>query len=824
MSASDGVVQWGQPERPAARFAEYFRELGQAFLEREDVLTQIALALLAREHVLLVGPPGTAKSQLARAVLGRILDATTGEPSLFARQFTENTVLTDLVGPIDFKTLMETGRSQHFTDEGVIGSVHAFLDEVFDGRDMLLRSTLNLLGERELKQGTNTVRGRIECSLMTSNRYLTEVLEESRESLLAFVDRIAFVGFVPKGFSSDAPMRQVMRQSLLGGKAALHAYLTIQDLDALQDMVERVRITPEASDRLVGFLALFEREMAAAVRAIPDFLPSRYLSIRTRVRAGKLLKAIVVYRKLAEAPQRPLEVLPDDFAFLRFALLQSGPPAQLLERVAQEQDPREARQLKIIKTERDVFERCLAQLDRTPFRQLATQGVLLEPASWPSTPLPALLDLAEQAGDDPEAAPPLLAQLEQTILARVIEQGLSVAAAEVDALPRHAELLERVERLRGPVDPLVRYLRGRGIALLESAVEREVLKLEALSEARAGRGAVDTINLLSPVLDRLQAWQSEAEAVRRSASQVSLERFALLVKTAVASIMNRLREAFLVEARETAGQAGQPWDLESPVAVRLRSALDALHAFEARLSPTHPEVAALLDAVVAPAVAPLAQRALAPLAALPRAELLPTFDAIWSTLATAQITRHLPLNDVLASALEHAVAQDKRAWVALKPRSPQEFSVAAYDDLRRTVPRSLLCFVALQLCLRLDAACVERFAKEGRLDTFAARLAALPEALRQQLLEHDLKRLGMWLEFLRGWLEQAETNSAAPAELFRLLEVLEQEGAATRIQLETQLLEAVLPAAKGECVGLRASMDSTLQRARELITQRAAVV
>jgi hypothetical protein len=36
--------------------------------------------------------------------------------------------------------------------------VYAFLDEVFDGRDMLLRSTLNLLGERELKQGVRTTR------------------------------------------------------------------------------------------------------------------------------------------------------------------------------------------------------------------------------------------------------------------------------------------------------------------------------------------------------------------------------------------------------------------------------------------------------------------------------------------------------------------------------------------------------------------------------------------------------------------------------------------------------------------------------------------
>ena len=141
------------------RFAEFFRELEGAFVERNTLLRQIALALLCREHVLMTGPPGTAKSRIASAVLGRILDESTGEPSLFTRQFTESTVQTDLVGPINFKTLMETGRTEHFTDEGMLGAVHAFLDEVFDGRDMLLRSTLNVLHERELKQGTTVTRG-----------------------------------------------------------------------------------------------------------------------------------------------------------------------------------------------------------------------------------------------------------------------------------------------------------------------------------------------------------------------------------------------------------------------------------------------------------------------------------------------------------------------------------------------------------------------------------------------------------------------------------------------------------------------------------------
>src|SRR5207302_1515841 len=121
------------------RFRGFFEELGRTFVEREDLLAQVGLALLGREHLLMTGPPGTAKSGVAAAVLGRIVDERTGEPSVFERQFTESTVQTDLVGPIDFKTLMQSGRTEHFTDEGMLGAVHAFLDEVLDGRDMLLR-------------------------------------------------------------------------------------------------------------------------------------------------------------------------------------------------------------------------------------------------------------------------------------------------------------------------------------------------------------------------------------------------------------------------------------------------------------------------------------------------------------------------------------------------------------------------------------------------------------------------------------------------------------------------------------------------------------
>src|SRR5687767_9853653 len=128
----------------AQAFRHFFQELREAYLERETLFTQIELALLSREHVLVVGPPGTAKSAIASAVLGRIVDERSGQASLFAKQIAESTVQTDLIGPVDFKVLTETGRTEYLTDDGMLGATHAFLDEVFDGRDMLLRSILNV--------------------------------------------------------------------------------------------------------------------------------------------------------------------------------------------------------------------------------------------------------------------------------------------------------------------------------------------------------------------------------------------------------------------------------------------------------------------------------------------------------------------------------------------------------------------------------------------------------------------------------------------------------------------------------------------------------
>lgn len=347
----------------AQAFRRFFGELRETYLERETLFTQIELALLCREHVLVVGPPGTAKSAIASAVLGRILDETTGGPSLFAKQIAESTVQTDLIGPVDFKVLTETGRTEYITDDGMLGAVHAFLDEVFDGRDMLLRSILNVLHERELKHGRRVTSGRTECAIMTSNRYLSEVLARSPELLLAFADRLSFINFVPKSFARRASRAAMLHRFMHGARPEFRAVLTLQQLDLLQEAVEKVNVSSQVLEGVELLADGLERSLSAQVSKLPDYVPTKYFSQRSVVKALWALKAAVVRDQIYQHPDRQLEATIEDLDSLRWFFLLGGPPAaeaEALLKVAV--DPRERAQLEIVRLEQRTFDETLAKV------------------------------------------------------------------------------------------------------------------------------------------------------------------------------------------------------------------------------------------------------------------------------------------------------------------------------------------------------------------------------------------------------------------------------------------------------------------------------
>ncbi len=59
----------------AARLRAVVAELGEKFYKRDDVARALVLAVLAGQHALLLGPPGTTKSELSRELTSRITGA-----------------------------------------------------------------------------------------------------------------------------------------------------------------------------------------------------------------------------------------------------------------------------------------------------------------------------------------------------------------------------------------------------------------------------------------------------------------------------------------------------------------------------------------------------------------------------------------------------------------------------------------------------------------------------------------------------------------------------------------------------------------------------
>jgi hypothetical protein len=107
------------------KLAAIERELGAEILEREEVVRSMVLALIAGEHVLLLGPPGTAKSRLARSLCERIAGA-----SYFYVCLNRSSLPDEVFGPTKLSALRED-RFERNTSGMLPEAQVAFIDEVF---------------------------------------------------------------------------------------------------------------------------------------------------------------------------------------------------------------------------------------------------------------------------------------------------------------------------------------------------------------------------------------------------------------------------------------------------------------------------------------------------------------------------------------------------------------------------------------------------------------------------------------------------------------------------------------------------------------------
>lgn len=152
--------------------------LNAKFYEREKEVEALLIALLARQHLLLIGPAGTAKSALS-AELAKIVHGTNHFQWLLTRFSTPE----ELFGPLSLKELEQGVYKRNTT--GKMPEAHLiFLDEIFKSNSAILNSLLTLINERLFYNNGSPVQTPVMTIVGSSNEY-----PEEGEGLEALFDR-----------------------------------------------------------------------------------------------------------------------------------------------------------------------------------------------------------------------------------------------------------------------------------------------------------------------------------------------------------------------------------------------------------------------------------------------------------------------------------------------------------------------------------------------------------------------------------------------------------------------------------------------------------
>lgn len=209
--------------------------LTKKFFEREQEIEGILTAILARQHVLLIGPAGTGKSALS-AELKNIIKGSNYFQWLLTRFSTPE----ELFGVLSLKEL-EQGIYKRNTSGKLPEAHFAFLDEIFKANSAILNSLLTLINERLFYNNGTPFKAPLITLIGSSNEY-----PEEGEGLEALFDRF-LLRFEVNYLKEERTFIDMLKGN---GQNVEIPSISLEELVQYQFMVDLVNIPDDVCEAL----------------------------------------------------------------------------------------------------------------------------------------------------------------------------------------------------------------------------------------------------------------------------------------------------------------------------------------------------------------------------------------------------------------------------------------------------------------------------------------------------------------------------------------------------------------------------------------------